>query len=483
MATLSYVAAIVAIVVAVLARRRRTIFGTSMLVLAALAVAIWDLAVPIATSDLDPTGIADTLWLPSIAIAAQAFFIISRRGVVRRWQPPVALIGVFAAYPPVLGALLWPKHEVAAFTDDRFYVVMWIVQACYCLTLIGTSVVMLGERRARRDSARRPVTVVIGTMVALVLLQTAQVPGINLVATVALVLIYRLVVHVRFNERVPAPAVSPLGALEVHAFAFDHQGLLVEATRSALRLVASATGREPRLGDTLVQALGPDVEVPEPGREGILVLGHGSHAVVAQARTAAYVPPRSDGAVGTILTLWYAEPACGAGTAARDTVTGTLTRRALDAVLEANVRWAARTGEPLTVALVDLDKLKQVNDEHGHVAGDAVLASVAERVLDVVDRLGYVGRFGGDELVVVLPGLPADLAAPLAETLVEAARHPVVLDGVRLGPSVSVGVATYEDGDVADLLGAADAAMYGVKREGGGAVGLAGRDAHDTTGA
>jgi len=483
-ATASFLAAVVALGVAVLALRHRDVYGTGILALAGLAVALWDAIVPLAGDDLDPTGLTDTLWLPVIAVATQSFYVIARRGVSSRWQPPAALHAIFAAYPAVLVSFLWPRRHVSAFTDDGGFVAVWIVQAAYCTVLIGLAILAMAERRQHRDATRRPLALLMGLLVGLLAVQMVQVPGVHLVATAALVLLYRLVVVVRYNDRVPAPAVSPLGALEVHAFAFDHHGRLVEATRSALRLVGGVRGREPRPGDSVAEALGPDVDLGAPGEDGILVLGAGSRAVVAQARTAAYRPPRAEGATGTILTLWYAEPATGSGTAARDAVTGALVRGALDAVLTTSVHHADRTGEPLSVAVVDLDRLKQVNDQHGHAAGDALLAAVSERVLDVVADDGYVGRYGGDELVVVLPGHTRAAASALAKRFVEAVRQPVSVDGVRLEPSVSVGVAQHQaGGSVARLLREADHAMYAVKRQGGGGAGLAHGDVRNIAGA
>ncbi len=484
MATASFLAAVVALGVAVLALRRREVFGTGLLAVAGLAVAAWDAIVPLAGDDLDPTGVSDTLWLPVIAVAVQCFFVIARRGVVARWPIPSPLLGLFVAYPAVLVSFLWPRRDVAEFTDDAAFVAVWIVQAAYCATLVGLAVVAMAERRQHRDAPRRPLLLLMVLMVGLLGVQMVQLPGIHLLATAALVLMYRLVVVVRYNDRVPAPVVSPLGALEVHAFAFDHHGRLVEATRSALRLVGAATGREPRPGDTVAEALGPDVDLGAPGTDGVLVLGTGTRAVVAQARTASYRPPRSAGLDGTILTLWYAEAVTGAGGASRDTVTGALTRGTLEAVLRSFCRHATRSGGALSVAVVDLDRFKQVNDQHGHLAGDAMLAAVAGRLLDVVGDAGCVGRYGGDEMVVVLPGTSVAGAHALATRLVQAASQPVHAEGKRLEPSVSVGVAQHVPGQSAtDLVRAADAAMYAVKRGGGGAAGTSPRDLRNSAGA
>jgi len=146
----------------------------------------------------------------------------------------------------------------------------------------------------------------------------------------------------------------------------------------------------------------------------------------------------------------------------RDPVAGTMARAGLDRVLASAVARAARLGDPLSVLLVDVDDFKGVNDLHGHVAGDLALRHVADRLTASTD--GLVGRFGGDEFVVVLPDLPAQAATDRAERLRRAMSEPVDVAGRPTAINVSIGVAQYDGGTVEDLLLAADRAMYAAKR-------------------
>ena len=157
-------------------------------------------------------------------------------------------------------------------------------------------------------------------------------------------------------------------------------------------------------------------------------------------------------------------------TAERDPVTGLYNHRAIHNHLDRALDQARRTRTPLAVAMLDLDGFKLYNDTHGHPAGDAALQIVAAALLDTCRPGDAVGRYGGDEFLVIVPGLgPAD-AADLGRRLRDAvATHTL---RPRAGPAlplrVSAGVAAYpDDGADRDLLVArADARLYESKAHG-----------------
>ena len=154
-----------------------------------------------------------------------------------------------------------------------------------------------------------------------------------------------------------------------------------------------------------------------------------------------------------------------------DPLTGLANRRCLDEKLELMVERALEEGSDLALLFCDVDGLKQVNDKHGHKAGDRVLAAVAE-VLAEVSALGpdrIVGRVGGDEFCVVLGRAGIGAARRFAA---EARRR---LAGRGQEATLSCGVASVGTGArrPADLLRAADAAQYTAKRGGGGRVRVA----------
>lgn len=161
--------------------------------------------------------------------------------------------------------------------------------------------------------------------------------------------------------------------------------------------------------------------------------------------------------------------------AQHDRLTGLLNRSVLDERLPVVLAQAERTGTGCALVYVDLDHFKAVNDTLGHEAGDRVLVTVANRLRDAVRSTDLVARIGGDEFVIVLPGLVDDgHIHRLCDSLLAALHAPV--EGVGDGPGwvagASLGVAIHpDDASTAEaLVSRADAAMYAVKRRGRGGI-------------
>jgi diguanylate cyclase (GGDEF)-like protein len=152
-----------------------------------------------------------------------------------------------------------------------------------------------------------------------------------------------------------------------------------------------------------------------------------------------------------------------------DGLTGLGNYRFFQQTLAREVDRAARFGRPLSLLMLDLDRFKQVNDEHGHQVGDAVLVQVADRIREEVREVDEVARYGGEEFVVVLPETGLEGAQHLADRICERLRaRPLHTAAGDLVVTVSIGVAVYpEHGDSpASLVRAADQALYVAKGEG-----------------
>jgi diguanylate cyclase (GGDEF)-like protein/PAS domain S-box-containing protein len=133
---------------------------------------------------------------------------------------------------------------------------------------------------------------------------------------------------------------------------------------------------------------------------------------------------------------------------------------------------ASSSAHPQRVALlcIDVDHFKYVNDTLGHSSGDQLLVEVARRLREQATETSIVGRMGGDEFVMTLPGCDASRARATATSLLKSLCQPVMVDGISLPLSVSIGVAIYPDdsGDIDELLMNADVALYEAKRAGRG---------------
>lgn len=150
-----------------------------------------------------------------------------------------------------------------------------------------------------------------------------------------------------------------------------------------------------------------------------------------------------------------------------DALTGLPNRLLLQERLNRAIGRARGDGRQVALAFIDLDGFKGVNDSLGHVAGDQLLATMAQRLQKALRVSDTLARFGGDEFVAVLPELKDEsLLASLVERLIEAARLPVALEQRQVQLSASVGVAIFpRDGDTPEqLLSKADQAMYAAKR-------------------
>jgi len=152
-----------------------------------------------------------------------------------------------------------------------------------------------------------------------------------------------------------------------------------------------------------------------------------------------------------------------------DALTGCWNRRAVHERLRHEIHRAVRYNRPLSIAMIDLDRFKEVNDVHGHLTGDALLAWVGAMLRSVARASDIVGRIGGDEFVVVMPD-----TSP-AGALHQAVRVRRALPGDAPTPvTLSIGIAGLDDDEptVQALLRAADAGLYEVKRSGRDGVGV-----------
>jgi diguanylate cyclase (GGDEF)-like protein len=162
----------------------------------------------------------------------------------------------------------------------------------------------------------------------------------------------------------------------------------------------------------------------------------------------------------------------------RDELTKVYNRRYFNDKIREEFDRASRFDHPLSLLMIDIDHFKKFNDTYGHQAGDAVLATVAKTLAEVVRGVDTVARFGGEEFAVILPETNGgkESATRIAERLRQAIEAKKVIvrnngaEEIEVNVTISVGVATYKNGkEIAsrhDLIGEADAALYQAKDNG-----------------
>jgi diguanylate cyclase (GGDEF)-like protein len=151
-----------------------------------------------------------------------------------------------------------------------------------------------------------------------------------------------------------------------------------------------------------------------------------------------------------------------------DSLTEIHNRRHLEEALRAALGSARRHGSDLALLIVDIDHFKQFNDSHGHLAGDRALCHVAARLADSLRVEDVLGRWGGEEFIIVLPGADAECAAMVAERLrAHIAASTLDLSGEgAVALTVTIGVSCWSGQDAEDLVNQADTALYAGKADG-----------------
>jgi two-component system cell cycle response regulator len=153
-----------------------------------------------------------------------------------------------------------------------------------------------------------------------------------------------------------------------------------------------------------------------------------------------------------------------------DGLTELFNHRHIHELLHEEFERTRRSGEPLAVAMLDLDRFKQVNDTHGHPTGDVILYETARILRETAREIDMVGRYGGEEFIAILPGTDEDAATQFAERVREAVRSHVYRDeATEVRMTLSGGVASYPGGGIEHpdvLIKRADEALYEAKESG-----------------
>lgn len=154
--------------------------------------------------------------------------------------------------------------------------------------------------------------------------------------------------------------------------------------------------------------------------------------------------------------------------ARHDALTGVYNRRAIMEALTREIARAGRGGGPLAVGIGDIDHFKSVNDRHGHAVGDEILCAIVRRLENGLRTYDHLGRWGGEEFLIIAPGCPPGEAFRVFDRLrASIAAEPIPTKAGPISVTISLGVAVGDGSQAgADLFTAADAAVYRAKDEG-----------------
>lgn len=152
--------------------------------------------------------------------------------------------------------------------------------------------------------------------------------------------------------------------------------------------------------------------------------------------------------------------------ALRDPLTGLYNRRYMEDMLDRFARLAVRKESSLAVVMIDLDHFKRLNDQHGHLLGDAVLRAVAGAITEALRDTDVASRYGGEELIVLLPDCEMDAAMAKAEDIRLRIEALAGAHGVEVTASLGVAAIPSAAATVSELVKAADTALYEAKRAG-----------------
>lgn len=161
-------------------------------------------------------------------------------------------------------------------------------------------------------------------------------------------------------------------------------------------------------------------------------------------------------------------------TARYDSLTGLPNRLMFQDYFSKSLKRMARKKQHLALLFLDLDEFKIVNDTHGHLAGDQVLQSVAQKLVKCVREGDLVSRFGGDEFTILIEDCEPNLLGDFSKRIIDELETPFVVSGHTMQISATIGIALHPEcgSDERSLIQKADAAMYKVKREGKQKYGL-----------
>jgi diguanylate cyclase (GGDEF)-like protein len=506
-------AAVAAVITVVGWQRRDRAPAMTVVAFWAGCIVVWaggDLALLLARTETEAFLACCVLFLGLCANNA-AFFCMCATSADRAWRLSRRLALVLAVEPALVMLALatnaWHHRFIRGFEvgiQDTlvpvFGFLFWM-HVAYIYAVVAAGLVRVGRAWLGAPPGRRwvygwvPLVIVPPIVTNLIGLSLAG-HTVDLTVTghsIGLIVTYLVFVRQSLPELVPVARRRVFDTISDAVAVVDRAGRLLDVNPAGERLLRQLCDDLP---DTLVGTSPVPLEMlalPEQGEADQVLLDANGSGVDVHVRTSS-VLDRHDRCTGWVLVARdvtethqqhrelekanarlqdqlhtiEALRADLAEQAVRDVLTGLHNRRYLLDVLDREIHEAVRAGSPLSVAIVDIDHFKAINDRHGHGVGDAVLVHVGRLLRDEVRQTDVVARYGGEEFVLLLPGFDTDQAWRRLEALREQLGSAALpIGGCAVNVTFSAGVAALNGSEDPDeLIAAADRALYEAKRRG-----------------
>ncbi|MFS0700412.1 histidine kinase N-terminal 7TM domain-containing protein [Cellulomonas sp. 179-A 4D5 NHS] len=465
------------------------------------------------------TAVSSLAVYPGIGFLVLAFTVLARSVAVGDWSPSRRLLALLAIEPVLVTAVAatnpWHRllyhgpgaHELATPLLWEHGPAFWVHTAySYGLLLAGTVTLAVGWWKAPQVFRRQYLSVLLASLVPMavnVLSVVGALPGLTQPTPLGFAATGAIMAWAIFRQDLiafaPVARALVVDRIGEYVIVISPDGRILDVNPAADRFVRSMNPGGPAtlLGSSASSALGGfdvsdllsgggDVNRVVQGHDrtvelqlsssrlvdnrgvdlGVVLVGRDVTEANEQRRELAAANERLGEQLRTIEVL----RADLAEQASRDPLTGLLNRRRLMVGLADAMAASHAHGAPVAVLMVDVDHFKQVNDRWGHRAGDEVLVSLARLLCEVTPEDALVGRWGGEEFLVVLPGAGTAAAAAVAETVRARCAEPpaCAADGAARARTVSIGVAATRSPTAAPdmLVDAADSALYDAKHGG-----------------
>ena len=487
------------IFLAAVTRERRRVVGASEITIFMICIAIYAASYAVELSRTDLAGMLMAIRMEYLGIPfLSLFWLLFAYRFTSGKKFPKPVLAILFFFPLLIIAAVWTNDfhhlyyirtwvrtdapfAILGIERGPFYYVHWVVMQLEILAgtlfLVRYSIVTEYQRRAQSVlMAVGAIVPWLGTLVYFAGLVPWNLDSSPFAAAISAGAFYLALFKLGLFEMIPAAREIAMDSLEDGFLVVDRQGRLIDANEASRRFLG---GVELRIGDELPVVV-PGVDELKK----LVALGSGEVEYASRDPTgvdlrlsARAFPVRGFGEAvkgAAILIRDVTETAALLDRlrkfAETDTLTGLLNRRRFFELAELYIELSARENRPVTVMLADLDFFKNINDLYGHGVGDEVLSGSAEAIRSGLRNVDLVGRYGGEEFALLLPGAGLDGAMVTAERVRKEVQAFTLMHGgesVRVTVSIGSNSAIPGRGEhLSDFLHVADEALYEAKRNG-----------------